>query len=779
VEPKVDDTVMSMDNRHFRGKKQRFQGHRATTASPSTQNKFMSKIGRETPKSEEKKSKVVAFLENVPLLSKDSLSDVLDAMVEVETSFGEVIFEAGQLFPYFVLLVQGTMELDGEEVKYANAEALLETSPVQKTLRMSSNGLVWVIPRVQFQNVTVNTWKNKLTKGGSLLESITEIPGLKELPQESREAIAMALKPVQFKKGEFLMKKGEVGQIMYFIEEGSVEIKRGDETIAERGRGDYIGEGALLDEDVDNGVRNASAIAATAVSCLALDRDGFREYMGSMRELFEFNLCTRVLRSLELMKDLDDSQLSMIVSTLSEFEYLPSEFVVHQGELGEVFYIIKGGTFDCVIQEDGETKRIGTLLAGDYFGEGALLTNAPRRCDVRAVGSAPGQVWALKRSSFELFLSPKLKEDLGLTFQRRSQQNTKESEEIQWDDLEKIRTLGSGSYGTVDLVRNKITGETCALKRIRKATVVAKKQQRFVKNERDLLAQCDSPFIVNLVRTFNMGDSIYMLMEVCLCGELYTLMKDTVDKNYAKDENADGCFEMETQCRFFTACAVLAIEHLHAKGIVHRDIKPENLLISENGYLKLADLGFAKMVLDQRTYSLCGTPEYTAPEVYKRCGHSKGVDWWALGVIVYEMASGFSPFHVPSDNSWDCYIEISKYEKYYPNIQFPNDFSSSLGDFLLKIMNPNPSKRYGSRKNTTAQLKAHPYFGTQDYSYKIDWEAIENRTYVLPEDLRPRKPESGVDGMNFEACDDRHLDDALMVNAAMMGEAGSSWYAEF
>ena len=96
------------------------------------------------------------------------------------------------------------------------------------------------------------------------------------------------------------------------------------------------------------------------------------------------------------------------------------------------------------------------------------------------------------------------------------------------------------------------------------------------------------------------------------------------------------------------------------QGVIHRDLKPENMLICSDGYLKLTDFGFAKQIGNRRTYSLCGTPEYCAPELYKRSGHGRPADWWALGVLLYEMLSGFSPFHVDSMNSWDCYIEISK-----------------------------------------------------------------------------------------------------------------------
>lgn len=376
-----------------------------------------------------------------------------------------------------------------------------------------------------------------------------------------------------------------------------------------------------------------------------------------------------------------------------------------------------------------------------------------------AAGQAKVKVWGLKRSSFEACFSQKLKKSLGNTFSKRRLYS--KDTRVEWDDLEIVRTLGSGSYGTVSLVRNKITGESLALKRIRKATVVAKRQQKFVQQERQILSSLKDKWITNLVGTFNKGDSVYMLTELCLGGELYSLMKETV---YARvdEEGAEtfGCLNIPTQARFFTACIMLGLLYLSSNGVIHRDLKPENVLMKPNGYVKLADFGFAKVVNEGRTYSLCGTPEYTSPEVYKRCGHGRATDWWAVGVMLYEMSSGFSPFHVVSNNSWDCYIEINKYEKYYPRIQFPKQFSESLCDLLLQLMNPNPVKRLGSRKNATFQVQQHPFFGPSetDGTPALDWQAVINQEYELPQEFRPRSTDNGLDSTNFEDCMDRHED---------------------
>ena len=125
------------------------------------------------------------------------------------------------------------------------------------------------------------------------------------------------------------------------------------------------------------------------------------------------------------------------------------------------------------------------------------------------------------------------------------------------------------------------------------------------------------------------------------------------------------------------------------------------------------------------------------------------------------------------------YIEISKYEKFYPTIQFPQIFDDELCDLLLRLMHPNHAKRYGTRKANATHVKQHPFFGqTRSYSYAIDWDKISSRTFVLDERYRPRPPESGLDANNFETCDDRHEEDEKYVDESMMESAGT-WYNDF
>jgi hypothetical protein len=199
------------------------------------------------------------------------------------------------------------------------------------------------------------------------------------------------------------------------------------------------------------------------------------------------------------------------------------------------------------------------------------------------------------------------------------------------EDFELDRTIGTGSFGRVMIVyvkRNRT--QRYAMKMLKKENIVKMKQVEHTLNEKKILCSVDFPFIVKLVYSFKDTSNLYMVLEYVSGGEMFTHLRKI------------GKYSEENAC-FYASQIVLTFEYLHYLNCVYRDLKPENVLYDSNGYVKITDFGFAKIIKD-RTWTLCGTPEYLAPEIILSRGYNKAVDWWALGVLIYEMAGKIKVF---------------------------------------------------------------------------------------------------------------------------------------
>lgn len=259
------------------------------------------------------------------------------------------------------------------------------------------------------------------------------------------------------------------------------------------------------------------------------------------------------------------------------------------------------------------------------------------------------------------------------------------------------QTLGTGSFGRVRLAKDKTSGQYVALKILKKAEILRLKQVDHIMSEFSILRTISHPFLVNLLFYTQDERYLYFVLEYIPGGELFTYMRNL------------GKLEV-SQARMYAAQITLMFEYLHSKNIVYRDLKPENLLLDPDGYLKLTDFGFAKIV-ESRTYTLCGTPEYLAPEILLNKGHGKPVDWWTLGIFIYEMLAGIDPFS--DDDPMAIYQKILK-----GKVRFPRNFDSSAKSLVKHLLVADLSKRFGNLRNGPTDVKGHRWFA------EINWDQL-------------------------------------------------------
>ena len=291
-------------------------------------------------------------------------------------------------------------------------------------------------------------------------------------------------------------------------------------------------------------------------------------------------------------------------------------------------------------------------------------------------------------------------------------------------DLVLSTTVGTGTFGRVRVVQFKPTRDWYALKIMKKSEILRLSQLDHILSEVKILSTTSHPFIVNLLGMQFDEKRLYLLFEYVPGGELFSYLR------------REGKFS-ESSSQFYAAEILLAFEHLHKSKIVYRDLKPENLLLTNKGHIKITDFGFAKVVQD-RTYTLCGTPEYLAPEIIQSKGHDTGVDWWALGILIFEMLAGFPPFF--DESAYGIYQKILA-----GKIEWPRHFSSDAKDLVKRLLTSDKSRRLGCQAGGAQDIKDHPWFS------KISWSDLVNLKTPAP--FVPKVKDAN-DTSNFDSYPD-------------------------
>lgn len=532
-----------------------------------------------------------------------------------------------------------------------------------------------------------------------------------------------------------IMKQGEVGIFLYVIEDGEVAIKvaEGDgpaEQVDVKGPGVVVGELALM----YNAPRAATVTATKASTLWKIDRYAFRRVARNIgkNKLAKY---TGFLNKVELLAPLTSFERSKVAEAIDEVAFKAGSVIFKEGDEGNAMYIVAAGKVKVTKQDEEkqETVVVDEIKSGDYFGERALLTNEPRAATVTA--EVPVVCLKLDATAFHILLGP-LQDIMnnrvnGYTEERTSAsgpvaENENMRDVYKQSDLQVLGTLGQGSFGFVQLVKHKPTGETFALKAISKQQIVDTHQQGHVMSEKKVMMTLQHPFIIRLFATYKDHNQLFFLLEPVLGGELFTLLR----KHRLFSESA---------ARFYAGSVVLAFEYLHSKNTVYRDLKPENLLLDSEGYVKVADFGFAKKI-ESKTWTLCGTPEYLCPEIVSGEGHGKGVDWWCVGILIFEMLASYTPFY--HQNQLKMYDKIVR-----GRYKFPSHFSPAAKAIISAFLQHRPSQRLGVTHGEADEVRKHKWFSG------FEWSNLEAKKFKAP--YMP-KVTSKEDLQNFHAFDLTH-----------------------
>ncbi|KAF2094952.1 serine/threonine protein kinase Nrc-2 [Rhizodiscina lignyota] len=318
--------------------------------------------------------------------------------------------------------------------------------------------------------------------------------------------------------------------------------------------------------------------------------------------------------------------------------------------------------------------------------------------------------------------------------------------------FDKIKLIGKGDVGKVYLVREKKSSRLYAMKGIKKEMIKRNKIKRALA-EQEILATSNHPFIVTLYHSFQSEDHLYLCMEYCSGGEFFRALQTRPNK--CVDEDA---------ARFYAAEVTAALEYLHLMGFIYRDLKPENILLHQSGHIMLSDFDLSKQsgpggqptmilgrngghansgpvidtkscIADFRTNSFVGTEEYIAPEVIKGCGHTSAVDWWTLGILIYEMLYGTTPFKGKNRNA--TFANILRDDVPFPEGSGAPNVSNLCKSLIRKLLIKDELRRLGSRAGAS-DVKSHPFF---KYT---SWALLRHsKPPIIPHQGR------GVDTVNF------------------------------
>ena len=403
---------------------------------------------------------------------------------------------------------------------------------------------------------------------------------------------------------------------------------------------------------------------------------------------------------ISIFKSLNDQKKEIVQKNLKIEKFSNGQKILIEGKEGDKLYIIKNGKVDFY----HNSKYIKSKFERDNFGYESLVSNDKKNLET-VVASGSVECYTISSDICKSILNKEMKDFFLEQFYLNDYS-------IELDELENIKLLGKGSYGFVNLVRNKNNKHLYAVKALDLMQIKEENILKRVESEKNLLLRMDHPFIAKAVNYIKNNIFLFYIMEYVRGKELFDVMREI------------NLFNKQ-QTQFYGASILEVINYLHKQKIIYRDLKPENIMIKENGYIKFIDFGTVKEIRD-RTTTFVGTYSYMAPEIFRGTGYSFQVDMWSLGIMIYEFFCGKLPFgdnlDEDEDDAMKYYEALIKENLSFPSYIKDNDFK----DLIQKMLVKDPKKRL----DKYSKIKEHPYF--RDF----DWERLVSLDLPAPYTFR-------------------------------------------
>jgi len=640
-------------------------------------------------------------------LEMEDKDNVIDAFEKINVSKGRTIITEGEVGDYLYVIEKGNVDFSIAGSKVGSADegesfgdlALIYNCPRAATCVARDKCSLWRLDQVTYRKVVANNARANENVKRNLLR---KVPFLDSVDEADLNKMASAATTVKILKGQSIVHKGEIGKDFYLVLNGKVTIKDieaggkkfEDQTL---GPGEYFGERAIVRHEP----RAANVIALDNVALLSISQEVFMKVVGPLKDLVIKANDLRRLKGIPAFanSDITESEYRTLVSLVKDRSVETGVTLVEEtSKISGAIHIIRSGVVKLTSSaQDGASK---TITEGGYFGEQSMHMKL-YESRLSAVTQQKTDIGTITYQDIKSVIH-----DMSRLSTSSSSKTTSIDKSITLNNLKKHRILGVGTFGKVWLVshvKNK-KSSVYALKVQEKRQLLKCRQVEGVKREAKVMARINHPFIIKMVSLYQTTDSIMMLLQLVPGGELYSIMKKARRRRVPEEDT-----------KFYTSGILEGLSHIHRRDIVHRDLKPENVLINSDGYVVLVDMGFAKVVKD-KTFTLCGTPWYIAPEVIVGKGHDKGCDYWSWAILVHEMLSGVTPFH--------AYGQFDQMTLFKAIVQGKSKIRSNIGDdakdLIEKILVNKSSLRLGCLAGGDRDIKKHKWLKDIDFHKLVD-----------------------------------------------------------